>query len=137
MKALLGWFARWLRSYSLRHSNRSYDKALTLCEACPGGTLLDVGSADGGFTVRVAEKVGAAKVIAIDAIPANVAALRAKGIEGSLGNLDEGWPLPDASVDVVVASHIIEHMGDTDLFIKECFRVLRGGGDSFCWQLPI
>lgn len=36
--------------------------------------------------------------------------------------------MPECSFDLLVASHVIEHLGDTDLFLKECYRVLKPGG---------
>ena len=47
------------------------------------------------------------------------------GIEADLNGV---LPLSDESVDVVIASHVIEHINDTDMFVKEMYRVLRGGG---------
>ena len=37
-------------------------------------------------------------------------------------------PFPDATFDVVVASHIIEHLSDPNALLCECARVLRPGG---------
>lgn len=45
-------------------------------------------------------------------------------------DLSRGIPFPDASVDVVYHSHVLEHL-DRDVahrFIRECARVLRPGG---------
>jgi SAM-dependent methyltransferase len=36
--------------------------------------------------------------------------------------------LPDESLDVVLTSHVLEHVPDTDRALKELFRVLRPGG---------
>jgi ubiquinone/menaquinone biosynthesis C-methylase UbiE len=101
---------------------------LTLCEPCPGATILDLGCGDGKVAVQVSQKVGAGKTIGIDVVPENIAAARANGIIGIEADLNVGVPLADESVDMIVASQIIEHVYDTDLFVKECFRVLRRGG---------
>ncbi|HEX8318902.1 class I SAM-dependent methyltransferase [Longimicrobium sp.] len=38
------------------------------------------------------------------------------------------WPLPDASVDMVVSNFVLEHVADPSLFFSELRRVLRPGG---------
>ena len=128
MRSIRRWFGNWVAGYTLRHAKRSHDKSLALCEARSGATVVDLGTGDGSFSIRMAERVGAGKVIGIDVMPENVTELRAKGIEVVMANLENGLPLADESVDVVSASHIIEHVSDTDLLVKECFCVLRGGG---------
>ncbi len=37
--------------------------------------------------------------------------------------------LPDAHLDVVMTSHVLEHVPDTDAALSELFRVLKPGGD--------
>lgn len=37
-------------------------------------------------------------------------------------------PFRDASFDVVIASHIIEHLDSPEAFLRDCLRVLRPGG---------
>jgi SAM-dependent methyltransferase len=93
-----------------------------------GPVIVDCGCGDGKFTARLQKAVRATRTIGIDAVPDNVALLARQGIEGMVGDLDRGLPLEDASVDLVVASHVIEHVANTDILVKECFRVLRRGG---------
>lgn len=49
-----------------------------------------------------------------------------------LQNMD----FPDASVDVVLTPHVLEHVPDTDLALSELFRVLAPGGSLFL-QVPV
>ena len=37
-------------------------------------------------------------------------------------------PVPDGSVDVVLSTQVLEHVADPALYLSECFRVLRPGG---------
>ena len=43
-------------------------------------------------------------------------------------NLDEGIPLPDDSVDIVINLHVMEHLPRPEFSIKEIARILRPGG---------
>lgn len=61
-------------------------------------------------------------------VPENIQAVRAQGLEGIVTNLDRGLPLQDGSIDAIIMSHVIEHVADTDLLVKECYRVLKPGG---------
>jgi SAM-dependent methyltransferase len=90
--------------------------------------MVDCGCGDGRVTARFARAVGAAQAIGIDVVQDNIALLRARGIMGLVSDLARGLPLEDESVDLVVASHVIEHLADTDALVKDCYRVLRPGG---------
>ncbi len=118
----------WLVRYIGRGVRYNWQKTLSLCEPRAGSTILDIGCGDGEFTAMVSRKIGATRTIGIDMLPENLVAARARGIIGIRANLDVGLPLLNESADVVVASHVIEHICDTDNFIKECYRVLTWGG---------
>jgi SAM-dependent methyltransferase len=44
--------------------------------------------------------------------------------------------LPDASVDIVLTPHVLEHVPDTGRALSEVFRILRPGGSMFL-QIPM
>ena len=44
--------------------------------------------------------------------------------------------LPDASVDVVLTPHVLEHVPDTDKALSELFRVIAPGGRMYL-QVPL
>ena len=44
------------------------------------------------------------------------------------GDLNQEFPFENESFDVILASEIIEHLSNTDSFLKEMHRVLRVGG---------
>jgi len=90
--------------------------------------MLDCGCGDGEFTAKMADVVEATKIIGIDVAAEQIAVARTRGIEGIVGNLDLGLPFGNESVDLVVASHIIEHVSDTDMLLRESYRVLKHGG---------
>jgi SAM-dependent methyltransferase len=93
-----------------------------------GGALLDLGTYTGEFTLRVAQRLGAARVAGIETIEEHAAVARGRGIEVASADLDDPFPFPDAEFDVVHANQVIEHVRRTDHFLGEIRRVLRPDG---------
>lgn len=46
-------------------------------------------------------------------------------------DLEKVWPIPDGSVDEIVATHVLEHMRDFVYVACEIYRVLKVGGKVF------
>lgn len=99
-----------------------------LADRCRGRDVLEAGCGEGYGADLIAGV--ARRVIALDYDEATVAHVRARypRVEVRHGNL-AALPLPDASVDVVVNFQVIEHLWDQPQFVRECFRVLRPGGE--------
>jgi len=72
--------------------------------------------------------ISTAKVFSVDIGDEFVAQSSAKGISVLKGDLNEKLPFEDNKFDVITASHVIEHLNDTDGFVKEMFRVLKKSG---------
>jgi SAM-dependent methyltransferase len=89
--------------------------------------IVDVGCGEGTATYLVKRLDPANTVIGIDWSAMALAQARARGLLVVQGGID-GLPLPDASVDVVIMSELIEHLVDTDAAAEEARRVLRPGG---------
>lgn len=117
-----------LASYAQKGVAENWTRTLRLFEPLSGGTLLDLGCGDGEFTAMVKQRTQTTRVMAIDMFPDNLAGVAKKGIEGTKSDLNEPFPVADASVDIVVANHVIEHLSNTDLFVEEIGRVLKPGG---------
>lgn len=117
-------------------SGRIYERAaaenkraiMQLMPAQPGAVLLDVGCADGTDAVRLACLVGAAQTIGLELADRFIEAARARGIDVRQADITEPWPLDDSSVDVIHSNQVIEHLADTDHFMREIRRVLRPDG---------
>jgi 2-polyprenyl-3-methyl-5-hydroxy-6-metoxy-1,4-benzoquinol methylase len=99
-----------------------------LARLSPGERLLDVGCGEGRFAGELAR--AGVKVIGIDI--AEEALRRARRLEPELDlrHIEEGvsWPVEDASIDVVWAGEVIEHVADTAPWLSEVRRVLPPGG---------
>jgi len=101
-------------------------------------TLLDVGAGAGSLALAAAERWPKARIVGLDASAAmlSVARHRVAGRWPEDGAARFEWhvadaaavPLPDASVDVVVSSFVLQLLPDRQAALQEAFRVLRPGG---------
>jgi SAM-dependent methyltransferase len=104
------------------------DNIKTALAAAPGARLLDVGCDDGENTLEFARAANASDVHGFEAVEERAGLARERGVQTAVGDLTSGLPYDDASFDVVVSNQVIEHLHDTDAFVRECGRVVRPGG---------
>jgi SAM-dependent methyltransferase len=91
-------------------------------ESNSNARLLDTGCGDGLNTIVFAKKIQTSNIVGIDVknFGPPFPLLRA--------DLDRGLPVVDSSFDIVTSYHVIEHLSNTDLYVKELFRILKPGG---------
>jgi len=101
---------------------------LLLDHVRPGLRVLDLGCGEGHFAAAASE--AGAEAVGIDIAQAALERARAAhpGLELRLAPEDGALPLEDASIDVVWASEVLEHVPDTARFLSEARRVLRSRG---------
>ncbi|NVN97774.1 MAG: metalloregulator ArsR/SmtB family transcription factor [Geobacteraceae bacterium] len=104
-----------------------------LLEAVPSGAnILEIGAGTGELLLKLAYVAG--KIVGVDHSPAmldeakrKVAAQGVDNIELRLGEMNH-LPLPDSSVDCVVANMVLHHAADPFSVMTEIRRVLKGCG---------
>lgn len=99
-----------------------------LLEFSPEAKLLDCGCSNGEVTLDLASKIGTKELYGIELLEDRVTLAGNKGIWAKKGNLNNHFPFNSNKFDVVFAGSIIEHLPNTDGFIKEIYRVLKVGG---------
>lgn len=101
-------------------------------------TLLDVGAGAGSLALAAAERWPGARIVGLDASAGMLSVARHRVTqrwpEDETGRFEwhaadaTAMPLPDASVDVVVSSFVLQLLPDRTAALRESFRVLRPGG---------
>jgi len=93
-------------------------------------TILDFGCGKGHILSEIARLNPTAKLIGLDVSEKALAAAREKVAGVDFKKIEDGvaFPLPDASVDFIFSSEVIEHVYDTENAFRELARVLRPGG---------
>lgn len=118
---------------NLRYSEFTYSKEdmLRIKKAVlfiPENSLvLDIGCGDGTISVLIRELKNC-KVVGVDISSNALKLAKKKDIEVIQHNLEEPLPFKDSSFDCVFAGEIIEHIFDTDFFVREIWRVLKPHG---------
>src|SRR5262249_34988186 len=106
--------------------------ALSLCPPAPILKVLDVGCAD-GRALNWYRQIDKFKVEThgVDFDEAAVERAREAGHHVVLGRFEEA-AIPDNAFDLVVATHVIEHVADPKQFASTALRVLKPGGIFLC-----
>lgn len=94
----------------------------------PGDRALDVGCGIGDFTAVLAQ--AGAQPIGVDVAEAALARARTRhpALDFRIVPFDGPLPFEDNAFDLVWASEVIEHVGDTARWLSEVRRVLAPGG---------
>jgi len=133
-------YNQWASSYD-RDKNVTRDLDGIVVRRTPlvleGRDVLELGCGTGKNTEWFAEH--AKHVIAMDFSQMMIARAHERIVTSNVKfvrhDVRELWPVPSASVDIVVGNLILEHVHDLAPIYFEAARVLRPGGQLFCCEL--
>ena len=94
----------------------------------PGARLLDLGCASGVWTLELGRHVGTDDLHGFELVEQFAENARGRGVDAKVGSLGEPLPYPDGHFDVVHSNQVIEHLANTDIFLREIRRVLAPDG---------
>lgn len=100
---------------------------LSMVEKDCKARLLDCGCGDGSFTMMVARKAETSPIYGVEILEGVARLAEDKGIQVFRANLNEKLPIDSEIFDAVIANQIIEHLHETDGFLREAYRVLKPG----------
>jgi ubiquinone/menaquinone biosynthesis C-methylase UbiE len=133
-------YDRWAASYDA-DKNATRDLDAVVVRRVPlqleGRDVLELGCGTGKNTSFLAEH--ARRVVAMDFSEGMIARaherIATSNVQFVRHDVRDVWPVPPASVDVVVANLILEHVHDLAVVFFEMARVLRPGGQVFICEL--
>ena len=119
-----------IKLFIARIIERKYKRdVLSLLEEDRDAKVLDLGCSDGIFTKKIMGRVKPKVVYGVDMNDGNLVEAKRLGIIGYKGDLNDRFPaMRVREFDVVIASQIIEHLPNTDRFVKEIYRALKPEG---------
>src|SRR3989344_1976092 len=89
--------------------------------------VLELGCGEGSLG-QILRRLTGANVFGVDSSISGLKLAKEKGIITKKSDLNKKLPFNSNYFDLVISDQLIEHINDTDLLIKESFRVLKKGG---------
>lgn len=91
--------------------------------------LLDIGCYDGYIGMRLKQKIGSkCNVYGIDVASNSIKLAQKNGTKAKVNDVTKGIKYKTDTFDYVFAGEVIEHLYDTDFFMREIKRVLKPNG---------
>lgn len=113
----------------LRRAMRgNLDNILSLVEPNAAARFVDLGCADGSWSLECAARIGTNQVFGVEIVEDWIREANGKGVQVRASDLNERIPFDDGFFDCVHSNQVIEHLVDTDRYLAEHNRVLKMGG---------
>lgn len=108
----------------------NWDNILNLIDHNPSAHFVDLGCDTGEGIENIGKRLGSSNTnsVGVEIVKEHADIARQKGIEVRDFNLNGKFDLPTANFDVAHANQVIEHLTDSDTFVKEVLRILKPGG---------
>jgi SAM-dependent methyltransferase len=101
---------------------------LRLLRPWPGARILEVGPGTENLAVPAGRMLGASQTVGLEYYGC-AAAARQSGFEVAECDLNaERWPFADQSFDVILSNQVIEHLPNTDHYMREIARLVSPRG---------
>ena len=114
----------WLRGYAETNRNN----ILASIKKDPERKFIDLGCDDGSLTIDVAKKIDTKSVFGVEKNPTSLTDCKKHGIRVIMGDLEKGIPIKSNSFDIILSNQVIEHVCNTDLLLREIYRILKPDG---------
>lgn len=107
------------------------DKAaniIRLCSSLPHESILEIGAGEGALLQRLSSLGFGGELYAVDISASGIEAIRKRDLPGLReARTYDGYhlPHPDGSIDLVVLSHVLEHVEHPRALVYEALRVAR------------
>lgn len=99
-------------------------------------TIIDIGSAKGGF-LSFLKMRGYNNLLAIDLLPECINYIRSNKISAEIGSIENlSSTINNKSADVIILSHILEHVIDLQLAMEELNHIIKDNGLIYV-EVPI
>jgi ubiquinone/menaquinone biosynthesis C-methylase UbiE len=132
---LRGKIGAWILDNPLRYRREAEFLAAIFQHIRGSEVVLDVGAGGGYYSLRIAEKLTAGKVIALDLSEEMLAHLKSraerKGLTNRVHTLRadaSSSGLDDRSVDLAISNVVLHELSDPESVLRELARVLKPGG---------
>lgn len=119
---------KYLHNLILSAQKINHENILFLLEKNKNAKVIDLGCDDGEWTMKVAKKIGTKYIYGDEVVAQRRSLAKKRGIITSKFDLNERFTYKDNFFDVIHSSEVIEHLPDTDNFVKEIWRTLKPGG---------
>jgi len=108
--------------------NFNHVNILSLFEKNSHAKFVDLGCDDGLLTKRFAESIHTKQIFGVDLNDARIRKAKQRGVQVVKFDLNGKFLFSNNSIDVVSANQVIEHIHDSDKFLREIYRILKPNG---------